>query len=77
EDMGTLAKIIYIADKTEVTRNIEPALRKMCSTASSEEELDRILLAVIEKTMIKLKSKEQIVSKDTLKLLKKVKERLN
>ncbi|MCL2211830.1 MAG: nicotinate (nicotinamide) nucleotide adenylyltransferase [Treponema sp.] len=77
EDMGTLAKILYIADKTEVTRIIEPSLRKMCAAASSDEELDRILLAVIEKTMIKLKSKEQVVSKDTLKLLKKVKERLN
>ena len=77
EDMGTLAKIIYIADKAEVTRNIEPSLRKLCSTASSDKDLDRILLAVIEKTMIKLKSKEQVVSKETLKLLNKVKERLN
>jgi len=77
EDMGTLAKIIYIADKTEVTRNIEPMLRNMCASASDEKDLDRILLAVIEKTMLKIKSKEQAVSKDTLKLLKKVKEKLN
>jgi len=71
EDMEPLEKIIYIADKTESTRNIEPALRKMCR----EADLDTILYAVLEKTINKLKAKDLDLSEDTLKLFNKVKER--
>jgi len=73
ENMGTLAKIIYIADKTDASRNIDPALRKMCR----EESLDKILLAVIEKTIIKLKAKDQALAKETVLLLNKMKGRKN
>jgi nicotinate-nucleotide adenylyltransferase len=73
ENMGPLAKVIYIADKTEASRNIDPALRKMCR----EESLDDILFAVIEKVIIKLKAKGLDLSEDTLMLLKKIKEREN
>jgi len=76
EEMGPLAKVIYIADKTESTRNIEPALRKMCSP-SSHETLDTILYAVLEKTINKLKARELDLSEDTLMLLNKIKEREN
>nr|AGS52618.1 nicotinate-nucleotide adenylyltransferase bacterial NadD family protein [uncultured bacterium contig00042] len=71
EDMGPLAKVIYIADKTEVSRNIDPALRKMLRTA----DLDSILFAVVKKTISKLQSKELDLSEDTLKLLERMKER--
>jgi len=64
ENMGPLAKVIYIADKTEFSRNIDSALRKMCYDA----ELDAILFAVLSKTVVKLKSKKQELSEGTLRL---------
>jgi len=73
ENMGQLAKVVYIADKTECTRNIESALRIKCR----EDSLDNILFAVLEKTINKLKSKELDLSEDTLKLLNKIKEKTN
>ena len=73
ENMGQLAKVIYIADKTEYSRNIDPALRKMCM----EEDLDSILFTVLEKTIGKLKAKELDLSEDTLMLLERIKERTN
>ena len=69
ENMGPLAKIIYIADKTETTRNIDPTFRKMCR----ESDLDTVLFAVLEKTIGKLKARELDLSKDTLLLLEKIK----
>ncbi|MCL2801069.1 MAG: nicotinate (nicotinamide) nucleotide adenylyltransferase [Treponema sp.] len=71
EKMGALAKVIYIADKTESSRNIDPALRIMCR----EADLDSILFAVLEKTIMKLKAKELDLSKDTIMLLNKIKEK--
>jgi len=71
ENMRPLAKVVYIADKTEVSRNIDPALRKMCY----EENLDSILYAVLKKTVSKLEQKELALSEETLKLLKKMKEK--
>jgi nicotinate-nucleotide adenylyltransferase len=73
ENMGPLAKVIYIADKTESSRNIAPSLRKMCR----EETLDNILFAVLEIMIIKLQSKGADLSKDTMMLLNKIKERKN
>jgi len=73
ENMGPLAKVVFIADKTEASRNIEPALRRMCR----EDTLDNILLAVLEKSIAKVQAKGMDVSDDTLKLLKKMKERKN
>jgi len=73
-DMGTLAKIIYIADKIECTRNIDPAFRKMLND-DADIPLDLILFAIIEKTIVKLKAKELDLSKDTLLLLEKIKEK--
>ena len=65
ENMGPLAKVIYIADKTESSRNIDPALRKMCL----EDDLDSILFAVLKKIINKLKSKKVDLSEETLRLL--------
>ena len=73
ENMGQLAKVIFIADKTEVSRNIDPALRRMCR----EDTLDNILFAVLEKSIAKVQAKGMDVSDDSLRLLKKLKERKN
>ena len=70
ENMCSLSKVIYIADKTEVSRNIDPALRKMCY----EDSLDSIFFAVLKKTVSKLRSRELDLSSDTLKLLEKMME---
>ena len=71
ENMGPLAKVIYIADKVEVSRNIEPALRKMCN----EDELDSILVTVLKKMIGKLKSRKLDLSEETLRLLDRMEER--
>jgi nicotinate-nucleotide adenylyltransferase len=67
--MCPLAKVIYIADKTEASRNIDPALRKMCM----EADLDSILYAVLKKTISKLQSKKLDLSEETLRLLDRMK----
>jgi nicotinate-nucleotide adenylyltransferase len=79
ENMGPLAKVIYIADKAEVSRHIDPALRKMCyeENDNSETALDSLLFAVLKKTVSKLQSKKLDLSGDTLRLLDKMKERNN
>jgi nicotinate-nucleotide adenylyltransferase len=69
-DMSALAKIIYIADKTEVSRNIEPALREMLD---SENDLDKILYAVVIRTIAKLQAKDKALSEETVDLFNKLK----
>jgi len=71
DNMSPLAKVIYIADKVEVSRNIDPALRKMYI----EEDLDSILYAVLNKQISKLQSRSLDLSEDTLRLLNKLKEK--
>ena len=71
ENMGPLAKVIYIADKTESSRNLDSAMRKMCK----EADLDSILYAVLERTISKLRAKDLVLFEDTVKLLNKVKEK--
>jgi nicotinate-nucleotide adenylyltransferase len=71
ENMGPLAKVIYIADKVEVSRNVDLSLRKMCY----ESELDDILFAVLKKTVTKLQSKDLALSLETVKLLERMKGR--
>jgi len=78
ENMGVLAKIIYIADKAEVSRNIDPAIRKMCyEDNSNPDELDDILFAVLRKTVSKLQSRKLDPSEETLKLLERMEEKKN
>ena len=71
ENMGDLAKVIYIADKAEFSRNIDPAHRRMCY----EEDLDAILYAMVKKTISKLQSKKLDLSGDTMRLFSKLKEK--
>jgi nicotinate-nucleotide adenylyltransferase len=73
DNMRPLAKIIYIADKAEVSRVSAAGLRKMCY----EDGLNNILYAALEKTVIKLKERELDLSENTLKLLEKMKEEYN
>jgi len=78
ESMGALAKIIYIADKAEVSRNIDSSLRRMCYEGNSNpDELDNILFAVLRKTVSKLQSRELDMSEETIRLLKRMEERNN
>jgi nicotinate-nucleotide adenylyltransferase len=70
-DMGPLAKVVYIADKIEVSREkIDPAFRKMCY---GDESLDSILFAVLNQTVSWLSSKKLELSEETFRLLDKMK----
>jgi nicotinate-nucleotide adenylyltransferase len=85
EHMGPLAKVVYIADKAEVSRNITPEYRRMCLLPTegqvTEEliidDLDFLFFAILKKTVSKLQSKELDLSEETLRLLDKMKERNN
>jgi nicotinate-nucleotide adenylyltransferase len=65
-NMGALAKIIYIADKIEVSRpNVDPALRAFSLTAT----LDELFAAVLDETVAHLRAEEMDVSEETLRLI--------
>jgi len=70
-NMGLLAKIIYIADKAEFSRNIDSEIRRMCY----EGDLDSIFYAVLKKTVSKLQSRDLNISEETLHFLEKMKDR--
>jgi len=76
ENMGPLAKVIYIADKAESSRNIDSELRRLCTTcpADTEVTLDTILYAILHKTVRGLQSRKLVLSEDTLRLLDRMKE---
>ncbi|MDR2484862.1 MAG: nicotinate (nicotinamide) nucleotide adenylyltransferase [Treponema sp.] len=64
--MGALAKIVYIADKIEISRvDVDPALRELGMTA----DLDRLFVAVLDETVGYLQSQELDISEGTLRLL--------
>lgn len=71
KNMGRLAKIVYVADKMEVTREkIDPATRKLVYAGN---DLDEIFVAVLERTVSSLRSRKLKLSEETLGLLEKVK----
>ena len=73
EDMCALAKIVYIADKVEFSREkIDPNLRSLCYT---ETELDKIFAAVLDQTVSWLRSHKIDLSKETLHLLENLQEK--
>ncbi|MCL2209947.1 MAG: nicotinate (nicotinamide) nucleotide adenylyltransferase [Treponema sp.] len=77
ENMSSLAKVIYIADKAEVSRTIDPGIRSMCcgeDFQKTPEALDIIFSAVLRKTVSKLQARELNLSLDTLKLLERMKD---
>ena len=74
-DMGALAKVIYIADKVETSKekaNID--LRKMCY---AETDLDKLFFAVLKDTVSMLRSRELDLSDETFRLLEKMKEKFS
>jgi len=70
KDMGPLAKVLYIADKMEVSRvKVDPDLR---NRILANDTLDRILLAVLEQAVLAIRAKNLELSKDTVGLLEKM-----
>jgi nicotinate-nucleotide adenylyltransferase len=65
-DMGPIARIVYIADKIEISREgIDPILRKM----SQESDLDTLFSEVLSDTVNFLKSRHLDISYGTRRLL--------
>jgi nicotinate-nucleotide adenylyltransferase len=65
-DMGALAKVVYIADKIEVSReNMDPGLRELSRTA----DLDRLFRAVLDNIVAYLRSRKLDISEGTMRLL--------
>jgi nicotinate-nucleotide adenylyltransferase len=77
-DMGPLGKVVYIADKIEVSREgIDPVLRRNGFSGSAEPEnpgeaLDRLFTAVLDETVSFLQSRKMDLSEGTLRLLEKM-----
>jgi nicotinate-nucleotide adenylyltransferase len=69
-DMGPLAKVLYIADKMEVSRvKVEPAVR---NRILSGDTLDRIFIGVLEQAVFSIRAKKLELSKETIGLLEKM-----
>ncbi|MDR1247729.1 MAG: nicotinate (nicotinamide) nucleotide adenylyltransferase [Treponema sp.] len=65
-EMGPLAKAVFIADKTEISReHIQPALREIGNFPS----LDALFAAVLDDNVAYLRSRKLDLSKRTLRLL--------
>lgn len=66
EDMCDLAKVVYVADKIEVSRTgIDPGLREMSRT----NDLETLFAAVLSNTVTSLKSRQLDLSYSTRRLL--------
>ena len=65
-DMNPLAKVVYIADKIEISRTgINPVLRKM----GTDADLDTLFAAVLDNTVADLKARQLDISYGTRRLL--------
>jgi len=65
-DMGPIAKVVYIADKIEISRtDVDPVLRKM----SQESDLDTLFSEVLSDTVNYLKSRQLDISYGTRRLM--------
>ncbi len=74
ENMGDLAKIVFLTDKTEPSRlEVKPFLREACVHPS--ETLDNLFVLVVEETVNFLHIKGKDISRDTLNLLLSLKDR--
>ena len=72
KDMGDLAKILYIADKIEFSRDyIHPEIRKMCGLTS----LDELFNSVLEENITFLKTQKKEISYNARKLLAVIEKR--
>jgi len=73
ENMGDLAKVVYIADKIEVSRHdVDPELRRLSRTAGLEE----LFSIVLDKTVEYLRSSQTDISPSTLNLLNAMQRRV-
>jgi nicotinate-nucleotide adenylyltransferase len=80
--MGSLTKIIYIADKIEVSREqVDSAIRKACFTADGGKtgetcvSLDQLFSLVMKSTVEWLRSENLKLSDETLCLIDKIQEK--
>jgi nicotinate-nucleotide adenylyltransferase len=65
-DMGSLAQVVYIADKIEISRTkADPALREMSLAA----DLDTLFAAVLDNTVAYLRARQMDISYGTKRLL--------
>ena len=72
-NMGPLAKVVYIADKLEVSREeADPVMRRMCF---EETDLEKIFSSVFNDTVSWLQSRKLELSPETFHLLEKMKEK--
>jgi nicotinate-nucleotide adenylyltransferase len=70
KNMGPLAKVVYIADKMEVSREkVDPAIRKLVFNSGN---LDRIFVVALDQTVSWLRAKKLKLSEETLNLLEKM-----
>jgi nicotinate-nucleotide adenylyltransferase len=70
KNMGPLAKVVYIADKMEVSREkVDPATRKI---VYGSNDLDRIFVMALDQTVSWLHAKKLKLSEDTLNLLERM-----
>ncbi|MHB9293874.1 nicotinate-nucleotide adenylyltransferase [Hollandina sp. SP2] len=70
--MGPLAKVVYIADKLEISReDLDPAIQELRETA----DLDRLFGAVLAETVGYLRSQALDISEGTLRLFETVHKR--
>ena len=71
-DMGSIAKVVYIADKIEISRvGVDPALRDM----GRNSDLDTLFSAALNNTVTYLKSRRLDISYSTRSLLAAMHER--
>jgi nicotinate-nucleotide adenylyltransferase len=71
-EMSVLSKLLFIADKIEVSRqSVRPLLRELCDSGS----LDELFAAVLEDTVSILSSRELALSSETLHLLERMHKR--
>jgi nicotinate-nucleotide adenylyltransferase len=70
-EMGPLAKVLYIADKIEVSRErVSPELRDLgMKTGNPLVGLDTLFVAVLDETVAYLRSRKLDLSEGTLRLL--------
>jgi nicotinate-nucleotide adenylyltransferase len=75
-EMGPLAKLIYIADKIEVSRErVSPELRDMARTVDSLDGLEPLFAAALDETVAYLRSRKLDISEGTLRLLEAIHKR--
>jgi nicotinate-nucleotide adenylyltransferase len=68
--MGPLAKVLYVADKIEVSRGVEPRLRDFREYAGAGAQgLDLLFKKILGETVAWLRSREIDLSEGTLRLL--------